>query len=454
MFKRDPNKPESTISWKFKIKDSKIGNSDARVYDVMQKLSAVALDIFNYCSMIRDTKEGNSDRGFREGKLSFVPFVASSVFGASFYPKEIYRALTPDVIEFLRGFKPKFFFQQEINQIAEQYGANRKAAITSHLNQIKEGFKKEKHKAENWLYAEGAKIDPERRSGHSFFKVAAQHIHISGKRILIDIRDKDGTPISLPINVFDSERLLLLENQRKYYDNSQGSPVGNSTVYQDKRGTWWISISVTPFHTKNPSNKITGVDVGLETFAACSDGKKFPICQYFRKSEEKLAKLQSRQSRGDKTKRHQSWKKIAKLSEHIKNQRKNTHHAVAKEIVDTNGFIRVEGANASSMRKNKKGSAASRRGKMKSVYDAGWSYFRDIVAYKAQMQDKEYKEIEPYFTTQTCSGCWRRTGPKTQDIREWTCSFCGSHHDRDRNAAKVIAHVPRRPLTSSKKRVR
>jgi putative transposase len=81
----------------------------------------------------------------------------------------------------------------------------------------------------------------------------------------------------------------------------------------------------------------------------------------------------------------------------------------------------------------------------KSVHDAGWSAFVSMLEYKAKLYGREFRRIgrfEP--TSQLCSTCGVKDGPKPLSIREWTCKECGTVHDRDVNAARNIAALGRR----------
>jgi putative transposase len=77
----------------------------------------------------------------------------------------------------------------------------------------------------------------------------------------------------------------------------------------------------------------------------------------------------------------------------------------------------------------------------KSVLDAGWSAFRAMLRYKCDFAGATFAEVSEAFSTQTCSACDSRGGPKGiagLGIRAWTCGDCGTVHDRNVNAAKNI----------------
>ena len=76
----------------------------------------------------------------------------------------------------------------------------------------------------------------------------------------------------------------------------------------------------------------------------------------------------------------------------------------------------------------------------KSSLDAGWASFKTMLEYKCNRADVVYVEVNEAFTTQTCSSCGNKEGPKGVaglGMREWSCS-CGAIHDRDTNAAQNI----------------
>jgi putative transposase len=87
----------------------------------------------------------------------------------------------------------------------------------------------------------------------------------------------------------------------------------------------------------------------------------------------------------------------------------------------------------------------------KSVHDAGWSSFVGMLEYKARLYGREFRKtgrFEP--TSQTCSACGVKDGPKPLHVREWTCAECGTGHDRDVNAARNIAALGRRDAQNAR----
>lgn len=81
----------------------------------------------------------------------------------------------------------------------------------------------------------------------------------------------------------------------------------------------------------------------------------------------------------------------------------------------------------------------------KSVHDAGWSSFVNMLEYKAIKHGRTVIKVDRFFpSSQTCADCGHRDGPKPLHIRDWTCPACGITHDRDVNAARAVKYEGRR----------
>ncbi len=186
------------------------------------------------------------------------------------------------------------------------------------------------------------------------------------------------------------------------------------------------------------SEEAVGIDVGLKTFAAFSDGTFIENPRFFRKEEKALAKAQrklSQQQRGSKE-RKKARKVVSRLHERIRNRRHDFCHQNARRIVNRFGIIAVEKLNVKTMLGN--------HCLAKSISDASWSQFRSILTSKAESAGREVLAVNPAYTSQDCSGCGYRpdglegrTKKKLSD-RWHLCPMCGLSVDRDTNAAVNI----------------
>jgi putative transposase len=198
---------------------------------------------------------------------------------------------------------------------------------------------------------------------------------------------------------------------------------------EDARGKWWVCFHVEVDSLPTGTGEV-GVDLGLKTLATCSDGGKIANPMAYRQFE---AKLGTAQRAGNRARAKAIHAKIC-------NQRKDYLHKASAKLANANRLIVVGNVNAAGLAKTRMA---------KSVYDAGWSMFRNMLRYKASRHGAQYLEVDEAFTTQTCSRCGdpasdgRPKGIAGLGIREWVCSSCGASHDRDVNAARNILMIGR-----------
>ena len=217
-----------------------------------------------------------------------------------------------------------------------------------------------------------------------------------------------GTPLSL----WDSDGLSQYE-------------LGAGCISEDARGRWYLNVTVKVVRRPKPAvhgvERTVGLDLGLKDFTATSDGATVEAQRLYRDLEPALAVSQRARKKA----------RVKAIHAKIAARRKDFLHKQSTALVRVYGAIFVGNANEQALTQTR---AA------KSVLDAGWSAFRTMLQYKCDDAGVWFDEVNEAYSTQTCSACSARSGPRGLEglrIREWKCA-CGAHHHRDVNAAKNI----------------
>lgn len=195
-------------------------------------------------------------------------------------------------------------------------------------------------------------------------------------------------------------------------------------------GKWFACFSVEYVADAVPDrDECVGIDVGLTDFATLSTGETIPNPRYYRKAQARLRIAQrriARRKRGGRNRR-KAVVLLQKAHGHVQSQRADFHHKTARTLVHTHGMIAVEDLNV-------KGLA---RGMLaKSVNDAGWSAFINILDYKAAEAGVQVVKVNPRGTSQTCL-CGAEVR-KTLSQRWHECKECGLSASRDHVSAQLI----------------
>jgi putative transposase len=206
------------------------------------------------------------------------------------------------------------------------------------------------------------------------------------------------------------------------------------TVIKDAAGRFFASFVIDTDRAADQArmpdtDRTIGIDLGLTHFAVLSDGTKIDSSRFLRRAEKKLKKAQRELSRKRKgsMNREKARLKVARAHAKATDARREFHHRLSTRLICENQGIAVEDLSVAGLARTKLA---------KSVHDAGWSSFLSMLQYKAERYGRTLVKIgrfEP--TSQACSTCGVKDGPKPLDVREWTCAACGTVHDRDHNAA-------------------
>jgi putative transposase len=194
---------------------------------------------------------------------------------------------------------------------------------------------------------------------------------------------------------------------------------------------WFVVFSVECDSSPLPASQYTiGIDVGLTSFATLSDGSEIYNPRLYQEAQRRLRVAQRRVARRTSKRSNRRRKAVAllqRLHSHIHNQRSDFHHKTSRMLVNKYGLIVVEDLNI-------KGLASGMLAK--SVNDAGWGIFLNQLAYKAASAGREFIQVDPRGTSQTCI-CGQRV-PKTLRERWHSCPGCGLSAGRDHVSAQVI----------------
>lgn len=220
------------------------------------------------------------------------------------------------------------------------------------------------------------------------------------------------------------------------------------TIARDSTMRWYVTFQIEEDIVQFPkTGKVVGLDLGLNDMVATSNN--FKSGRFIEKTLEKRIRSQQRKY----SKRRYRAKAIikessgslqihdfknvekarvtkAKLQKHLANKRNDFLQKLSTELVRNYDVIVIEDLSSKNLMKNHKLAHA--------IGNASWYKFRTMLEYKCGWHGKELIVVSPHYTSQECSNCNYNDGSKPLDVREWTCSNCGAHHDRDVNAAKNI----------------
>jgi putative transposase len=205
------------------------------------------------------------------------------------------------------------------------------------------------------------------------------------------------------------------------------------TVICEPDGRYYASFVVERTASLLPAcGREAGIDVGLNRLAVTSDGEIIANPRFLRAKEVRLAKAQRAMSRKQKgsANRAKARRRVAVLHRKVRETRLDHAHKTALRLIRDNQAVYAEDLAVSGL---------ARTRLAKSVYDAGWAQLLRLMAEKAEHYGRTFHRIGRFVpSSQTCSYCGAKDGPKPLSVRTWVCAPCGTVHDRDINAAMNI----------------
>lgn len=276
----------------------------------------------------------------------------------------------------------------------------------------------------NWFdsvkgYRKGLKIrhpKPRRKRGHQSIRLTRNGFALHGERLYAAKVGKIKVEWSRSLPSVPSSVTLIREADGRYY------------------ASFVVERAATPLPA---CDRETGIDVGLNSLIVTSGGEMIPNPRFLRKAQRRLRRAQRVLSRRQKfsANRAKARHRVTAIHRRVRETRLDHAHKTALKLVRDNQAVYAEDLCVSGL---------ARTRLAKSVADAGWAQLMRCVEEKAVRYGRTFARIgrfEP--TSQVCSACGVKDGPKPLSVREWRCAACGTIHDRDVNAAKNIVAAGR-----------
>ena len=184
--------------------------------------------------------------------------------------------------------------------------------------------------------------------------------------------------------------------------------------------------------------RTVGIDMGLIKYSTDSDGRTYNHPHNVRKSARQLGRAQRKMSRKIKGSHNRKKQriKVARGSERVNNRRDDFLHKWSNDYINAYDRVIVEKLNIKKMLADEKATRAMRR----NINDAAWYKARTFLKYKAERAGVSYIEVDPAYTSQSCSQCGNRQIIDLK-VRTYMCPVCGLSINRDFNAALNIRRI-------------
>ncbi len=215
---------------------------------------------------------------------------------------------------------------------------------------------------------------------------------------------------------------------------ADGAEPSTATVSRDAAGRWHISIlAECPIETLPPAGAVVGIDAGITSLVTLSTGEKVTNPKHERRDRARLGKTQRALSRKQKgsANRARARVKVARAHARITDRRRDVLHKLSTRIIRENQTVIIEDLPVRNMVRN--------HALARAISDASWAELRRQLEYKADWYGRTVIAVDRFYPrSKTCSACGVITATMPLSVREWVCAACGTRHDRDVNAAKVL----------------
>ncbi len=271
-----------------------------------------------------------------------------------------------------------------------------------------------------------AKIQDLERAYKNFFEKRTKFPRFKSKR--------DGQSIRYPQRFKFDENSTYLPKvgwvKTKFHRPLEGRPK-NITVSRTKTGKYFVSIQCeVEMVEQTARDGEIGIDLGVKSFLATSEGWKRDNPRHLQRAEKKLKRLHRQLSRRVKGSAAREKARIlfARQHETVANQRRDFLQKLSTKLVGRYGLIGMEDLNVRGMVKNRR--------LAKAIATTGWGAFRRMLEYKGGWYCSYVHKVDRFFpSSKTCNHCKYVLDELPLSVREWQCPICRTIHDRDINSA-------------------
>jgi putative transposase len=212
---------------------------------------------------------------------------------------------------------------------------------------------------------------------------------------------------------------------------------------------WYLVLSYdnVPLQRAEPTGSQVGIDLGVKSFLTTSDGEHVGNPRFGKESAERLAYAQrvlARKKKGSGN-RKAARQTVANRHRKIANKRRDFHHKLAKQLVEDHDVIAMEDLRISNMTRSSSGTVenpgtnvAAKSGLNRSILDAGWDQFANILIDKAAGAGRTVIKVNPRHTSQQCHKCGHVAAGNRITQASFRCQVCSHIAHADVNAAQNI----------------
>jgi putative transposase len=206
-------------------------------------------------------------------------------------------------------------------------------------------------------------------------------------------------------------------------------------VSREPDGRWYVTFAVDAAEPEPlpAPDRAVGVDLGVTSFLAMSDGTKIANPRHLERRARSLARYQRRLARCQRgsANRARARAKVARAHRKVRDARRDFLHKTTTHLVRGHDLIAIEDLAVKNMVRNRRLSRA--------ISDCGWGEFRRQLDYKCERAGRQLVVIDRWYpSTKMCSACGFVLAELPLKVRAWRCPSCRTRHDRDLNAAKNI----------------